>query len=828
MEALLEKFGGEMTTVWQDIRYGVRALLRTPSMTLVAVMTLALGIGANIAIFSVIEAVLLRPLPYAEPERIVLLGEPQNPDGAAFLFRDLDTWRAANRAFDDITFFFGMGGRTRVTVAGTGEPESLRAAFVDERFFPVFGVAPVIGRTFSAGDVSERQHVVVISYSQWLRRFGASPQAIGKTVRIEGGDWQVIGVMPPTFQFPERPAQMWLPITTNRYWNDPRTEPFDPNHGRGFYARWRGVARLRANVSMAQAQAELDMLYARLQQAGFDPNRVSVRISKLGTEVTANTRLALMMLWAAVGAVLLVACTNVSNLVLARGLMRQRELAVRAALGASVGRLVRQLLTESVLLATVATAVALLLAVWGVHLLKWLAPATIPRLDEAGLDLYLLLFALGLALAVALLFGLMPAWHIARRNSDASRALNTRGNTTTPTLRRLRSGLVLAEFALAVTLANSALLLVRSFAAVQAVDPGFRTDRVLTMRINTPSVPSPERLLSLHESMLQSAASVTGVEAAGTIDDLIESGTPTVNGLRMIEGREPERREDWTPLKWNTVSGAYFQAIGLPLLRGRFFNDQDTAASPWVALVDDAVVHRYWPNDDPIGRRFKGQDRRGVNDDWITVVGVVGTARRSGLEKPPVPHIYLWHQQAGVSNRVDLVVRTRIQPQLVANSLRKSVRSVDESAILSDVSTLEEILSGQLAPRRFQTLLLVMFSLLTLLLAGIGIYSVMHQSVAQRTSEIGIRMALGARPTAVLHGIVKEALRLAGYGVLLGVAGALVLARLLRDLLFGIAPSDPISFVTAVGLLLVIAAVGCYVPARRAARVDPLVALRHE
>ena len=508
--------------------------------------------------------------------------------------------------------------------------------------------------------------------------------------------------------------------------------------------------------------------------------------------------------------------------------MRQRELAVRATLGATVGRLVRQLLTESVLLAIAATAVALLLAVWGVRLLKVLAPATIPRLDEAGLNLQLLGFALALALAVTLLFGLMPAWHIARRNFDVGRALNARGTTITPALRQLRSALILAEFALAVTLANSALLLVRSLAAVQAVDPGFQPDRVLTLRINTPLIASPDRLITLHDSILQRAANVTGVEAAGTIDDLIESGMPAVSGLRMIEGREPERREDWTPLKWNTVSGAYFQAMGLPLLRGRFFNDQDTSASPWVALIDDAVAHRYWGNDDPIGKHFKGQDRRGANDDWITVVGVVGTARRSGLEKPPVPHIYLSYKQAGVSNRVDLVARTRVQPQLVANSLRQAVRSVEQSSILSGVSTLEEIFSGQLAPRRFQTLLLVTFSVLALLLAGIGIYSVMHQSVAQRTSEIGVRMALGACPAAVLQGIVKEGLRLAGYGVLLGLFGALVLARLLRGLLFGIAPNDPISFVMAIALLMAIAAVGCYVPARRASRVDPIVALRHE
>ncbi len=817
-----------LESAWQDVRYGARTLRKDWGFTLAAVLTLALGIGANTAIFTVVEAVLLRPPAYRDPGRIVVLADAQSEKNSAFLFRDLEAFKARSRAFSQLAFYYTMGGRTRVTLGGVGEPETLRAAFVDGDLFSVMGIPPLAGRAFNAADVERRERVAVLGYGQALRRFGGATEALGKALRVDDAEYRVIGVMPASFQFPERVTHVWLPITLNRGWGDPAREPFSPDHGRVFYARWQAVARLQPGRTRADAQNELDAFYRDLQRSNFDDNRAPIGARPLPAEVTGTTRLGLLFLWGAVAAVLLIACSNVSNLVLARGAMRQREVVLRAALGASRGRILRQLLTENLLLAGIATLFGLLFAHWGLDWMQALPTEGLARLDEAAIDPTALGFTVVVTTAVALLFGLAPAWRLARTEARDGLMWNDRSTGVPRGLRRLRSALVSLEFALAVLLSSGALLLVRSFLAVQGVDPGFEPDRTLTFRMTAPATMSMARMSTLHDAVVDRLQVLPGVAAVGAIDDLWETGQPPMNGLRMIEGRPVDAREQWTPLIWKSVSRGFFPAMGAPLLRGRSFSEQDRADSPWVAVIDESMARRYWRDRDPVGARIKGQDHRGANDEWVTVIGVVRDMRRSGLERAPIPHVYVALRQSGMANRVDLVVRTHMAARALAGTVRQTVRVLDANIVLSDVATLDEVLSEQMATRRLQTMLVGLFAALALGLAGLGIYAVMQQAVAQRTHEIGIRMALGARPERVLRTVVGEGAKLAAAGIVAGSAGALVLGRTIRSLLFGVAPGDPVSFGASVLVLLLIALLGCYVPARRAARVDPMVALRHE
>jgi predicted permease len=803
----------------QDLRYSIRALRRSTAFTVVAVGTLALAIGANTAIFSVIEAVILRPLAYKEPGRLALLDEGTT-------YTDFQVWKSQSRTFEDMAVYYRSGGRSQVTLAGTGEPESVQGAFVSSNLLPLLGTPPLIGRWFTQNEQIQQQRVVVLAYGLWNRRFGASPDIAGKVLSMDGVDSRVIGVMPPSFQFPSGDVQFWAPITTNRYWGE--TFKFDPNYSRYAYARWDVVARLKPGATVTSAQAEMGAINARLERSAPDRNRApAIHVVPLRVNLSGDTRLAFYVLFGAVSFVLLIACSNVGNLVLARGAARGREMALRTALGAGRARLVRQLLTESSLLALLSGGIGVALAAFGIRALIALGPPDIPRLGEAALDPVVLGFALAVSMLSAIAFGLVPALRISRCDPQESLKSGGRGLSGGAGLTRTRSLLVVVEFALAVILLTGAGLLTRSFLAVEAIDPGFQPEHVLTMRVTLPTGTAAARRSALDELTLERVRSIPGVSAVGAIDGLFNR-QPGDFGLRAVDGHRPEPRTQWTPLDWTTIRGDYFEAMGARLSVGRFFSGGDGLSSPLVAIVDEAMARRHWPGENPIGKRFKGFDARGRNDDWLRVIGVVQDMRRHGLERRPAAHIYTWYKQAAGANTPDLVVRTAGDPKELAGTLRKTVRSLDESAILSRETTVEQELSDQLSPRRFQMSLLGLFASIALVLASVGMYGVMHYSVAHRTHEIGVRMALGAQPADVLRMVTGRGVSLAAVGLGVGLLGAWWLTRFMSSLLYDVKPSDPVTFSIVSILLIAVAALASLIPAWRAIKLDPLSALRFE
>jgi putative ABC transport system permease protein len=815
--------------ILQDLRYAARMLRKNLGFTATAILVLALAIGADTAIFSVIEAVLLRPLPYKEPARLVRLTDPEDPSHGGFLYKDLETWRSQTWALQDIAVYYRDGGWSRVTLTADGESEFVQGGFVSASFFPLLGISPALGRTFDADEEAGGERLVLLSHGLWVRRFGASPQAIGKTLRMAGYDWEVIGVMPATFQLPFTDTQFWAPLETNSAWNDPALRAnTDPNHSRYFYARWQAIARLRAGIDLTQAQNEMNAAFARVSKHEPDPNRGrGVNVAPLRVHLEGNTRLALAVLFAAVSFVLLIACANIASLMLAQAAAREREMVLRNVLGAGRSRLVRQAFTEAILLALLCGCGGLVLAHFGVVGLVALAPPGVPRLEQAGINPTVLTFTVAICLLAAVLFGLVPALKISR--PDPNEVLKSGGGLTgSPDLRRTRAALIVMEVALAIVLLTGTGLLVRSYLAIESLDLGFRPGGILTIRIAPPSGTTPANVSGLYDRALDSVCALPGVESAGAIDGLFELDALRNLGLRAVEGREPEPLESWTPFVWQSIRGDYFQAMGTPLLHGRYFSQQDGPNAPLVAIVDESMARRYWPGDDPIGKRIKGQDRRGRDDDWITVIGVVADTRRNGLDKQLIPHVYEWYLQENHPSTPDLVIRTTASPGLVAGALRRAVGDHDNPAFVSAVTTVDQQLSAQLTPRRFQMSLLTLFSLIALVLACAGIYGVMHYWVAQRTREIGIRVAIGAEQRAVLGLVIKEGAKLSLAGVITGIGSALILTRLIRSLLFGISATDPLTFVGISGFLCGVALLACYIPARRAMKVDPMTALRYE
>jgi predicted permease len=817
-------------TLLQDIRYGLRVLRKSSGFTAVAVLTLALGIGATTSIFSVVEAVLLRPLPYKDPARIVLFTDPQSSEDGGFLLKDFNRFRAQSKAFDDLAIFYRDSGLSRIVLTRGVEPQQVQGAFVSASFFSLMGVSPILGRVFGAQEENRHEPVVVLSYGFWINQFGGSPDVLGKNLALNGRPFQIIGVMPEEFQLPARDQVLWLPITTNYSWDDPAVNVrADPLHSRFFFERWKVVGRLARDVRLQQAQTETNLIFNRIAQSDPDPFRgQGIELLPLHVELSRNTRLALLVLLGAVCFVLFIACSNVANLTLAKGVGRSQEMAIRTALGARRGRLITQLLVESLLLALAAALVGLGLAEAAIRVFIVLAPPDIPRLEETSLDTWALIFTLGISTLSSILFGLVPALFVSKDAVPNAASWGSRRSAGSPFVRRARGLLTIAELSLAVVLLTGAGLMVRSFTAVESADPGFRPEHVLTLHMSAPQA-SSSQLASLHASALEHLRALPSVESVGAINDLFEPSSPNILGLRAIEGRAVESRDLWVSLIWKTVSGDYFQAMGSPLLKGRYFTDADGPNSPLVAIIDESMARRYWPNSDPLGGRIKGQDPRGKNDDWVTIIGVVHDMRRSGLEHAPTAHVFEWYRQSGVDKAEDFVLRTTgDDPHGLESAMRSTLRQLDPTAILSSVSTLEGRLSEQLAPRRFQTSLLGCLSLIALALAGIGIFGLIHNSVAQRTHEIGIRMALGAEPGNIMSLILREGLRLTLVGVVTGLAASLALGRVVRSLLYETGPADPATLVF-VSLALALVALGaCYIPARRAMRVDPMVALRYE
>jgi putative ABC transport system permease protein len=840
LKLLWRSFGAFWDALWlqqlrwedemiQDLRYGARMLIKYKGFTAAAVLTLALGIGANSAIFSVVNAVILRPLPYHEPDSLAILwtDDPKHEfHEAGTSYLNFADWRAQSKTFGDMAI---CSRGNPVIFAGADEQEQVMAEQVSANLFPLLGVNPLLGRAFSPDEEERGESVVVLSYGIWQRRFGADSDIIGKTLELRGAKFhssplfKVIGVMPANFYFPSKDTQLWLPTV-------PR------GRQQRFNDLWRVIGRLKPNATFPQAQAEMTAIGQRLAQTypTTDPGFVGfgVNVTPLLDQVIGrNLRLALWVLLGAVGFVLLIACANVANLLLARGAARAREFAIRAALGAGQLRLLRQLLTESVTLSMGAGLVGFGLAVAGVRVLAVAAPPGIPRLDEVRLDYRALLFTLGLSLLVGILFGLAPAWKMSR--SNPSEDLKEGGGITAGglRLRQARGLLVIAECALAVALLTGAGLLIRSFQRLQSVDPGFRPEGVLLARVTLP--------YQAQAQVIERLAGLPGVQAVGVIEDFLIRRTPSYS--IVVEGRALNPAGSETGQLIDAyVSTGFFQAMGTPLLRGRFFSGQDvcrrthtgcvnTSGVGAGVIINEALARRFFPDEDAVGKRFRlNTSPANAPDAWSTVLGVVGDMRRQGLEKQVVPQVYfpvnVWDFPSGM----DVMARASSDPLALAATIRQTIRSIDKKATILSVNTLDAHLGKLSAQRRLNTWLLALFATLALSLAAIGIYGLMHFAVAQRTHEIGIRIALGARSSDVTRLVIGQGMKMVFVGVAVGLVASLWLTSLMAHLLFEVSGTDPVTYCGVALLLVSVALVACYLPARKAAQVDPLVALRHE
>ena len=801
--------------MFQDLQVGLRMLIKNPSFSAIAVLTLALGIGANITIFSVLNSVLLRPLPYTDSDRLVFLWSEaprQNIKERTSAYANISDWRTQNKSFEDLAVF----DATSVTLTGAAEPEQVQSVRASASLFPLLGIGPSLGRTFTADEAQQQARVAVISHGLWQRRFGASPSVLGQRLEIDGVASQVIGVMPEHFQFPERATQLWEPNTLFPNW-----EQMKAQRGTGM---WRVVGRLKAQVSLPQAQVEMKSIAQRLEQANPDSNKgLGVNLVPFSLQLTGqNVRLALWILFGAVVCVLLIACTNVANLMLARGIAREREIAIRMALGAGRMRLIRQLLTESSLLALLGGAVGLLIALVGIKALTRFSPEGIAHLDSIEIDVTVLVFTTIVSLLTGLLFGLAPALKISQAQPGEALKEGRSSSGGSGGGRRLRGLLVIAEFSLAVLLLSGAGLLVRSFLRLQAVEFGFNPERVLLVNTVPALNSTSDQLRVFQKHVVERVAALPGVEAAGLIKDIVISSNP--DALLTIERSSADTSEQARiPLRQDSISEGLFQTLRVPLRRGRFFNAQDNQDAVPVTIINEAMARRFWPVEGALGKRFKTGLAQSANP-WLTVVGVVGDMHRQSLERQPIAQIFLPHLQSP-SRRMNLLIRTTVEPTQLAPAVRNEIRSIDKTVPV-EVSTLESRLARDLAQRRFQTWLLTLFSAVALLLAAVGIYGLLHQSVLLRSRELGTRMALGAQPRDVLRLVVGQGMSLALCGIGVGWLAAVGLTRFLTSLLFGVTATDPTTFIAVPLLLLLVALLACYLPARRATRVDPMLALR--
>jgi len=814
--------GGGRTNVladfWNDLRYAIRLQRKNPGFTIVAVIALALGIGANTAIFSVVNTVLLRPLPYKDPERLVMVweeatkaGYPQDtPTAANFV-----DWRTQNQSFE------GMAAITddSFNLTGTGDPERLEGQRVSTDLFPLFGVEPQIGRVFTAAeDQPGNERVVLLSYGLWQRRFGGDAGIVGKSLQLNGSGYTVVGVMPARFQFPTADDEVWVPIAF--------TQEDATNRNRHYL---RVVGRLKPGVTLAQAQADMSTIATRLQQQYPETNTdLGAVITPLQEHLVGDIKPALLILLGAVGLVLLIACANVANLLLARAAVRQKEIAVRVALGARRSRLIRQFLTESVSLSLLGGLVGLVIAYVGLIVLKAFIPENISQARAISIDYKVLGFTLFVSVATGLIFGLAPALQSIRFNQAETLKEGGRDAATGGSGKRLRSLLVMAEVAISLVLLIGAGLLINSFLRLRNVDPGFRVDNLLTMKIVLPDSKYERRVQrsAFYTDIVQRVQSLPGVRSAAVTTNLplYRQG----NSISIsIEGRPepPPGQEDIIVTR--IISPGYFDTMSIPLLKGRQLTDQDTDDSPNVVVISEGMARRYWPGEEAVGKRI-AVGRIRSPEDWIQVVGVVKDVRQFELTADPKPQMYLTHRQFGFFDAQDLVVKTDVDSASMASAVRKAVWEIDKDQPVSNIRAMETILADSIARQRFSMLLLAIFATVALVLAGVGIYGVMSYSVAQRTHEIGIRMALGAQTSAVLKLAVGYGLKLVAAGIAIGLVAAFALTRVMATLLFGVTATDPTTFTLISLLLVAVAAIASYIPARRATRVNPIIALRYE
>jgi putative ABC transport system permease protein len=794
-------------------------LWQRPGFTLVAALTLALGIGANTAIFSVVNAVLLRSLPYSDPDRLVVLWQANERNRNIHVSHlNLVDWREQSRSFESFSAYSGRWGG-KMTVIGGNEPERAFAVAVYQDFFKVLGVVPVAGRTFSTEDHNPgATPSVVVSYGFWQRRLGGDADLSNKKLSLGDATFNVIGVMPQSFGFPSD-TDLWLP-----------KEQLGTDTSARSAHNFVSIARLKPGVTLEQAQAEMSSIAARLAEQYPEDNRgMGTSVVSLRDQLVGSVRPALLVLLAAVGFVLLIACANVSNLLLARALGRQKEIAVRTALGASPWRIVRQLLTESLLLSLLGGALGLLLAGWLIGPLVALGPETIPRLGEVGIDGRTLAFTLGLSVLTSLIFGLLPAVRFSR--PDLQVALKQGGQTPTGGLSLLRSVLVVAEVALTLVLLIGAGLLMKSFWRLMQTNPGFNPERVLTMQIALPEAEYKEeqQMVAFYRQLLGRAGALTGVEAVGMINNLPLGGV-NINGGFEVEGRA---REQGGYGGFRITSPGYFQAMSIPVVKGRAFTEQDNQNSLPVAIISERVAGTTFPGEDPIGKRIRsGMDARSMTDDiagtWMTIVGVVGDVRHSGLEGKASAELYVpYTQRPRRAGEMTVVMRTGVEPTSLVPAVRDEVKAINKNLPV-EFEPMERVFQRSVASRRYNMLLLGTFAALALVLSVMGIYGVLSYTVSQNTREIGIRMALGAQARDVLLMIVRQGMTLAAVGVSIGLLSAFALTRLMASLLYGVTATDPPTYAGVSALLLAVAFLACFIPARRATRVDPMIALRYE
>ncbi len=819
-----------MNTLLQDVRYGVRMLLKHPGVSIVAVITLALGIGANTAIFSVVNAVLLRPLTYHDPDRLVSLWENVPNHGrwraSPANFHD---WKKQNTLFEDISAY---GGSSMSITGDGGEPEQLVGTRVSSGYFAVVGVEPMLGRSFAAEEYEVgKDKVVILAHSLWKRRYGGDHNILNRTITLDGSGYTVVGVMPPGL-YPMRPT------TTGRIdFNDPDEHywtpmSFDPNWARVRSAHVLGVVgRLKPGVTLDQATAEMNTIGARLEQEHAVNKGEGIIVSPFMNEVVGDVRPGLLTLLIAVGLVLLIACANIAGLLLAQHAARSKEIAIRAALGASRSRLVRQFFIEGMLLSLLGTLAGIGLASVGLNALTKLVTQNIPRLDHVQLDWQVLGFTLVLAITTCLLFGLIPAWHASK--PDLHTTLEQTGRTAGPGGRRLRlrQALVVFQVSMAVMLVIGAGLLIKSFWRLQRVDPGFKPERVLSLSLTLPfaKYDKPDEINQFFNQLHDGVSNLPGVQSSAIAYDH-PLQTNWIDSFE-VEGRVTPADSRGLSANFNPIGPDYFATVGAPMVKGRQFTALDDQDHPGVTIVNEAFVRHYFPNEEPLGRRLKlghpPRIWRGQRFNSFEIVGVVRDVKSAGLDANTEPTYYVPATQAPLQD-MSLLVRTSTEPTSIVPALRQAVWSIDPNQPISNVNTMEQIVSDSIGKPRLNMTLMALFGALAMILAAIGIYGLLSYTVTQRTQEMGIRMALGAQAGDVLRLVLKQGMALAVIGQAIGVIGALALTRLIRGLLFGVTPTDFTIFAGVVVVLTTIALFACYLPARRATKVDPLKALRYE
>jgi putative ABC transport system permease protein len=798
-----------------DLQYGFRQLRLNPGFAATAIVTLALGIGLNTALFSVVRSVILKPLPYRDPDRIVRVWMDNRrlemrEDWASYL--NYQDYKRLGTSFESFAAFT----EPTLNLVGDGEPERIRGAFAEAELFDVLGAAPAAGRLYKRDEeVAGKENVAVIGWGLAQRRFGGAG-AIGRQLDFDGRRLTVIGVMPPGFAFPSKTTEFWSPLVVGE----------GAKRRVGYFLQM--AARMKPGVTPVEAQTQMTLVAKQLEQEyPADNAGYGIFVNPLMLHVAGSVRMPLLVLLGAVGFVLLIACVNVAGLFLARAETRGREIVVRSALGASRGRLVRQLLMETSAVATAAGAAGILAAYLAIRALVWMAPRDLPRLDEIALDWVVLAFAVAVTMVTAIACGLWPASRLSKVNLQDALRDSGRGVAGSRAAARTRAALLVVQCALAIVLLAGAGLLIRSLNALHATDPGFRTHRLLTMRVNASRAVSPQapQLRQFYDQLIERVRALPGIQAAGVTTDLFLSNTPN-SGTFTLEDRPPFPPSEQIEATTDVVSPGFFQMMDVPLVHGRFLDSRDRDGGARTIVINETFAKRYWPNQDPVGKRmvFGTPNER---NPWITIVGVVSDMHRRGLDRGSRLEAFGSTTQ-NIGRNMQLIVATEGDPVSVAAAVRGEIRALDRSAPVTAVGTIDAELGESVAIRRFQAWLLAMFSSLAVLLAAVGVFGLMAQLVARRTPEIGVRMALGATPGQVVGMVLRQGALLASTGAVVGLLGAFLLARALRSLLFGVGAGDPVSYVSAAVVMGLAVLIACAVPGWRAARVDPTLALRQD